>query len=79
MTKIFQYLAFALEVGETIPAVLSLIQSGAVTGAGLNSAVSPLLTGLQSVFGINLPAQLVTNVLDAVADAVNEFYHPKAA
>ncbi len=77
--KIFQYIAeFALEVAGVIPEIIALAKVNAITAAALLSVINPAVSALQSTFGVSIPPVLVTDIVTAVADAINAF-HKKTA
>jgi hypothetical protein len=74
MTKIFEYISFAIEVGESVTAVTALIAAKQpLTGAELQGAINPAISGIQAVFGVTPPAALVSDICQAAADAINKY------
>jgi len=75
MTKIFQYFGLALAVLEAISGIQAAITSTPVNGTSIETAIQPVLDSITSLLShVNLPAQLVTDVCNAAADAINAFY-----
>jgi len=79
MNKLFQYVAFSLEVSETIRGIFTILESGNISAPALLAAVTTAVTSLQTTFGIEIPTKLVSDIVTAAADAINDYFSkPKA-
>jgi len=79
-TKIFAYFELAAGAIGAAGAIIQLVQGGTVTGPALLAIVQPELAALQTVLPhAAIPPALLVDVTDAVADAIDAYYHPKGA
>lgn len=77
--NIFLYIEFGIQVAAAIPVIYAEITTGTISGQGLYTIVSPILTTLQTFNSkIKIPTQLVLDICNAIADSVNNYYHPSA-
>ena len=76
--KILLYIEFGVQVASVIPGIIALVKANAITPASLLAEVQPVTASLQATFNVTIPAQLVSDITAAVADAINTF-HKKAA
>ena len=80
--NIFSYINLAIEIIAAVQACLHLgiSASNPLTAAQLEAIAAPVIAGVQAVVPkANIPAALVADVANAIADAVNAYYKPPAA
>ena len=81
-SNIFAYVDLAIAIISAITGVLHLNISATnpLTAAALVVLATPVLAGVQALLPkANIPPALVQDIAQAIADAVNSYYHPKAA
>lgn len=72
--KIFQYISLALEIGSTIETIIALVKTEQpLSGAQIQTAIQPALSGVESTFSVSVPDAVVTEICDAAAAAINKF------
>ena len=80
-SNIFAYIDLAIAIIAAVQACLHLGISATnlLTAAQLEAIAAPVIAGIQALVPkANIPAALVADVCNAIADAVNSFYTPKA-
>lgn len=78
--NIFAYINLAIAIISAVTTVLHLAitPTTPLTGLQLVAIAQPILSDIQVLIPkANIPAALVVDIADAIADAVNAFYHPK--
>jgi hypothetical protein len=72
--NIFKYIEFGITGIETVTAFIALLApKQAVTGPQIVATVSPMISAIQATFNVTIPANLVTDVAQAAADAINKY------
>jgi hypothetical protein len=84
MGSIFVYLGLALEIGSVVEGFVTLAKTEPAsqwTGAQISALASPAVSALTSAFPgkINIPPALVTDLSNAVADALQAYFKKAAA
>lgn len=79
MSKIFQYFGLATAVIESISGIQSALKSNPVSGAAIQAAVEPAIDAVTGILAhVVIPGALITDVCNAAADAINQYFEPKA-
>jgi len=75
-SNIFAYLELAAGGVAAVVTIEHLVQGPTpITGAEIVSTISPVLSGIQTIFPkLVIPTQLVTDISDGAADAINAYY-----
>lgn len=74
MSKILQYISLGFDIGTSVEAVIALVKAKQqLTGAQIQAAVAPALSGVESTFSVTIPDAVVADIADAAADAINKF------
>lgn len=75
MTKIFQLIGLAIEIGGAVTEVEALISiAKPLTGSQLQTILQPSIDTLHQVYPkFNPPKALLTDILNASADAINKY------
>ena len=78
--NIFAYLELATGAISVVGTIQHLVAgSAALTGAELVSTIQPILSGIQTIFPkITIPMDLVMDVANGAADAINRYYKKAA-
>ena len=77
--NILKYLTLGITVSETVLALISLLATSPVSGAAIVSVVQPAISAVETTFpNVKIPPQLVSDVANAAADAINTYYKPPA-
>jgi hypothetical protein len=75
-SNIFAYLELATGAVSVIGTIQHLVAGSApLTGAELVATVQPIIQGIQQIFPkITIPMDLVTDIANGAADAINNYY-----
>jgi len=74
MLNILKYLDLGLSVLESVTAFQALIAAKQkVTGAQVQAAAQPAISGIETAFGVTIPAGLVSDICDAAATAIDKY------
>ena len=72
--NIFKYIEFGITGIETVTAFIALLAPKyTVTGPQIVATVSPMISAIQATFNVTIPANLVTDVAQRAADAINKY------
>lgn len=75
MNNVFNYLNLAMSIGEVVTTLTGLIHAKKpLLGSNIRTAIAPFLAALPGVFpSVSLPAQLVIDITNVAAGAVNKY------
>jgi hypothetical protein len=80
-TNVFAYINLAIEVAAGVNAVmhLGITAANPLTATELESIALPIVSAVQGLVPkANIPAALVADICNGIADSVYDFYKPKA-
>lgn len=73
--NLFSYFALATGGVTAVVTIQHLVSDGIVTGPELMAAIEPALQALRIIFPkLKIPVDLLTNISNVVADAINIYY-----
>lgn len=72
--NILKYIEFGVVAVETVTSFIALLApKKSLTGAQIVAAITPMVSAIQSTFGMTLPTALVADIAQAAADAIDKY------